>query len=252
VLVVEDEEHARAELSYLLQQAEVMVIEAASATEALDVLAGIQVSAVFLDIQMPGLDGLQLAQVLQKFSDPPPVVFVTAHEAHAVDAFDLDAVDYLVKPVTPERLTRTLARLRSTGAGTAGGGTGASDGAVGTAKGPDELPFVAVEVGDRVMLIERAEIRYVEARGDYVRLYTFDRHYLIRRPLSSVARSWDRHGFVRVHRSYVINLRHVVDISPGFNQSLAVRIADGERTVVPVSRRQAMVLRERLGVGGRA
>jgi DNA-binding LytR/AlgR family response regulator len=254
-LVVEDEEHARAELCYLLDQSGAAVVEAASATDALDILAETEVSAVFLDIHMPGLDGLQLAQVLGKFSQPPPIVFVTAYEEHAVEAFDLAAIDYLVKPVTAERLARTLARL-DTSAGRAGG-NGDGDGETGYARGNghaqasvDELPFVAVEVGDRVILIERAEIRYVEARGDYVRLYTFDHHYLIRRPLSSVARSWDRYGFVRVHRSFVVNLRHVIDISPSFNQSLAVRINNAERTVVPVSRRQASVLRERLGVSG--
>jgi DNA-binding LytR/AlgR family response regulator len=182
--------------------------------------------------------------VLRKFSEPPPVVFVTAYEEHAVAAFNLEAVDYLVKPVTTERLARTLARLGNPAA--AGDDRGGDRGP----QAADELPFVAVEVGDRVVLIERAEIRYVEARGDYVRLHTFDHHYLVRRPLSSVARSWDQYGFVRVHRSYVVNLRHAIDISPGFNQSLAVRVNNAGRTVVPVSRRQAAVLRERLGVTG--
>jgi DNA-binding LytR/AlgR family response regulator len=242
-LVVDDEEHARAELAYLLGQVGVAVLEAPSATAALDILGDHSVDAVFLDIHMPGLDGLALAQVIRRFSEPPLVVFVTAHEEHAVDAFDLEAVDYLVKPVTGDRLGRAVERLAAARAG-------AERESVSEPDPLHELPFVAVEVGDRVILIERSEIRYVEARGDYVRLHTYDQHYLIRRSLSSLADSWDRHGFIRVHRSYVVNLRHVIDISPGFNHSLAVRVDDSERTVVPVSRRQASVLRERLGVSG--
>jgi DNA-binding LytR/AlgR family response regulator len=240
-LVVDDEEHARAELKYLLGAHGTAVIEAGSASAALDILRTTDVEVVFLDIRMPGLDGLQLAEILSKFSDPPKVVFVTAHEEHAVEAFNLDAADYLVKPVTEERLTRTLQRLASGPVGSSPAQTDVP---------AEELPFVAVEVDDKMILIDRTEIRYIQARGDYVRLHTFDQRYLVRRSLGSIAKAWDQHGFVRVHRSYIVNLRHVIDISPHFNNTLVVRVKDAAKTVVPVSRRQASALRERLGLAG--
>jgi DNA-binding LytR/AlgR family response regulator len=193
---------------------------------------------------MPGLDGLQLASVLRRFAEPPPVVFVSAYEDHAVDAFSLEATDYLLKPVSSDRLALTLDRIE-------GVTTNPPPEEVTTASGDEEeqLPFVGVEVGDRTVLIERAEIRYVEAEGDYVRLHTAADSYLVRRSLSSIAESWERFGFVRIHRSYVVNLRHVDQIESYFNQTLVIRVRDRDHTRLPVSRRRARVLRERLELG---
>lgn len=249
VLVVDDEQHARDDLAFLLEEAAAAeeIVKAGSATEALVMLQEAPADIVFLDIRMPGLDGLQLAKTLAQFTDPPAVVFVSAHEEHAVEAFAVDATDYLLKPVSSERLGATLKRLedrrvgrRTTDPSPGVGGEGSEEGA---------LPFVAVEVAGKTRLIDRGEIRYVESEGDYVRLHTFKDAYLVRRSMSSLAERWAAEGFVRVHRSYLVNLRHVIEIQPYFNQTLIVRLNDSGETKIPVSRRRARQLRERLGLG---
>lgn len=248
VLVVDDEQHARDDLAYLLEAAGAVeeIETAANATEALVMLQEAPADVVFLDIRMPGLDGIQLAKTLGQFTDPPAVVFVSAHEEHAVEAFAIDATDYLLKPVSTERLAATLARLQSR-ASEQGRDRSGSPNVERT--DDDGLPFVAVEVAGKTRLIDRGEIRYVESEGDYVRLHTFKDAYLVRRSLSSLAERWASDGFVRVHRSYLVNLRHVIEIQPYFNQTLIVRLNDSGETKIPVSRRRARQLRERLGLG---
>lgn len=246
VLIVDDEGHAREDLSDLLTElARVDTIDVvADANDALLQLQEHRYEALFLDIRMPGLDGLQLASVLRRFAEPPSIVFVSAYEDHAVDAFSLEATDYLLKPVSSDRLALTLDRIE-----------GVSSNRVPEEVKPrpdgeeEQLPFVGVEVGDRTVLIERAEIRYVEAEGDYVRLHATADSYLVRRSLSSIAEAWERFGFVRIHRSYVVNLRHVDQIEPYFNQTLVIRVRDRDHTRLPVSRRRARVLRGKLEIG---
>ena len=137
-----------------------------SATEALRVLQAEEVDAVFLDIQMPGLTGLDLAQVLSRFKSPPPVVFVTAHEEHAVAAFELRAVDYVLKPVREERLAEAVRRVVEAGG-----------------PAPSGDVQIPVERGGVTRFISRSEITHVEAQGDYARLHTADGSHLVRTPL---------------------------------------------------------------------
>lgn len=248
-LVVDDEAHARDDLAYLLEASgRVKNVEAAaSATDALVRLQESSFDILFLDIRMPGLDGIHFARTLQQFAQPPVIVFVSAHEDHAVEAFDVAAADYILKPVSAERIAKTLDRLEQRiGPPDIGAPPAPAPGPA--AETSEELPFVAVEVAGKTLLIDRGEIRYVEAEGDYVRLHTRDDAYLIRASMSSIAARWASEGFVRVHRSYLINLRHVADISPSFNQTLIVRIKDAAGTRVPVSRRRARELRDRLGL----
>jgi DNA-binding LytR/AlgR family response regulator len=248
VLIVDDEQHARDELAYLLESAGTIdnVDVASSAAEALVMLQETPADIVFLDIRMPDLDGIQLARTLGQFSSPPAVVFVSAHEQHAVEAFAIDATDYLLKPVSMERLAATLRRIESRAIGKVEGN---APPAGAERDEEDALPFVAVEVAGKIRLIDRGEIRYVEAEGDYVRFHTYKDAYLVRKSLSSLAEQWSSEGFVRVHRSFLVNLRHVIEIQPYFNHQLIVRLNDQGETKVPVSRRRAGQLRERLGLG---
>jgi DNA-binding LytR/AlgR family response regulator len=163
-----------------------------------------------------------------------------------VEAFAIDATDYLLKPVSMERLAATLRRIESRAIGKAEGNAPPA----GAERDEDDaLPFVAVEVAGKIRLIDRGEIRYVEAEGDYVRFHTYKDAYLVRKSLSSLAEQWSSEGFVRVHRSFLVNLRHVIEIQPYFNHQLIVRLNDQGETKVPVSRRRAGQLRERLGLG---
>jgi DNA-binding LytR/AlgR family response regulator len=183
---------------------------------------------------MPGLDGLELARVLSRFARPPEIVFVTAFEQHAVEAFELQAVDYLLKPVRPERLSDAIHRLGAARRASEEDGEAA------------ELDRIAVETGGRTRMIERDSIRFVEASGDYVRLHADDGAHLVRMPISALEEAWRDAGFVRVHRRYLIAIRHVSELRtrPGGGYDLVVA---GEE--LPVSRRHARELRDRLSRG---
>jgi DNA-binding LytR/AlgR family response regulator len=231
VLVVDDEEPALEDLAYLLRQHPRIgtVVTASDATEALRRLRDGSFAAVFLDIRMPGLDGLELARVLSRFATPPAIVFVTAFEQHAVEAFELQAVDYLLKPVRPDRLSDAIRRL----------GVPARR----PATDHEDPTRIAVEIGGVTRMVERDSIRFVEASGDYVRLHTDDGDFLVRVPISTLEQSWRDAGFVRVHRRYLIALRHVSELRarPGGGYDLVVA---GEE--LPVSRRHVRELRDRL------
>jgi DNA-binding LytR/AlgR family response regulator len=234
VLVVDDERPALDELEYLLEQdprvGEVLACD--SATEALRTLHEREVDAVFLDIQMPGLTGLELAQVLKRFRHPPPVVFVTAHEAHAVDAFELHAVDYVLKPVREERLAEAVRRV--------------IDGD--RTHTPVQDVHIPVELGGVTRFVDRSDVTYVEAQGDYARLHTTDgRSHLIRVPLTTLEEEWAAAGFVRIHRSLLVSIGHITEIRMEAGRcTVAVGPRDGG-TELQVSRRHTRDLRELLG-----
>jgi DNA-binding LytR/AlgR family response regulator len=232
VLLIDDERPALDELSYLLSQDPRVgeVLTSDSATEALRILHELDVDAVFLDIQMPGLTGLELAQVLSRFRTPPPIVFVTAHEAHAVEAFDLRAVDYVLKPVRAERLAEAVRRVVE------GSETGA-------ATRQDEQ--VAVELGGVTRFVNRSDITHVEAQGDYARLHTRTASHLLRTPLSTLEEEWGPAGFVRIHRSLLVSLAHVTEVRMESGRcTVVVGGADGPELVV--SRRHTRELRDLL------
>lgn len=229
VLVVDDEGPALDELSYLLRRDPRVggVLTSDSATEALRILHEVPIDAVFLDISMPGLSGLELAQVLSQFKSPPPIVFVTAHDQHAVDAFALNAVDYVLKPVPEDRLAEAVRRI--------------VEGAARPAGRRDEQ--VAVELAGRTRLIDRSDIRYAEAQGDYARLHTTDGgSHLLRTPLTTLEQEWADSGFVRIHRSLLVSLPHVTEVRTEGGRC-TVLIGDVE---LLVSRRHTRELRDLL------
>jgi DNA-binding LytR/AlgR family response regulator len=199
------------------------------------------IDVVFLDIRMPGLDGLELARVFSNMAVPPAVVFVTAHDDRAVDAFDVGAVDYLLKPLRSERLRNSLDRILSARpvVGSAEGG-GGSDG-----PGDDEV--IPVELAGTTKLVPRSAVRYVEAQGDYARLHTNDnKSHLVRIPLSVLEDRWRDAGFVRIHRSYLVSLPLVTELRLS-GSGYVVRIGSGPETAeLPVSRRHTRELKDRL------
>jgi DNA-binding LytR/AlgR family response regulator len=235
VLAVDDEAPARAELAYLLDRDERIgsVVTAADAAEALRVLESEPVDALFLDIRMPGLDGLELARILRRFSAPPPVVFVTAYDEHALEAFDLRAVDYLMKPVREERLHEAVGRvLEARGRVTIAGPV--------TEEVDDET--IAVELGGVTRFVKRSEVRYVEAHGDYARLVTDDGRHLVRVSLAHLEEEWADAGFVRIHRRWLVPLSAIDEVRSDGGR-MSVRVGDA---VLAVSRRHTRELRDRL------
>jgi len=229
VLAVDDERPALEDLARLLggssEVAEVAIAD--SGGEALRTLADHRFDAIFLDVRMPGIDGLELASVLDQFSDPPALVFVSAYEDGAVGAFELELhpLDYLMKPVSRARIAQALERVVAS----------RSDG---------EIVSVEHQRGGATRLVPRASILYIKSEGDYVRIVSDDGRFLVRGALSQIERKWIPYGFVRVHRSYVVNLRRAIEIRPELGGSATIVLADGSE--VPVARRQVPELRRRL------
>jgi DNA-binding LytR/AlgR family response regulator len=247
-LVVDDEIPALEELAYLLRRDGRIrqVLTAGSGAEALRVLQQQPVDVIFLDIRMPGLTGLELARVLARFVQAPSVVFVTAYDDHAVDAFELDVVDYLLKPVRPARLAETLRRIVERGATAEPATAAATSPAPGTTAHGQQEPAdetIPVELGGVIRFIQRSEVLYVEAHGDYARLHVeAGRSHLVRTSLATLEERWADAGFVRIHRSLLVALAHVTE----------VRFESGRCTVqvggaeLQVSRRHTAELRDLL------
>jgi DNA-binding LytR/AlgR family response regulator len=234
VLVVDDEQPALDELVFLLaaEPRVAEVVTSSSATDALRILQEGAVDAAFLDIQMPGLTGLELAQVLSRFRSPPPVVFVTAHEQHAVEAFDLHAVDYVLKPVRADRLAEAVRRVVSAVAGSTEAAPARDD------------AQVAVERGGVTRFVNRCDITHVEAQGDYARLHTATESHLLRSPLTTLEEEWASAGFVRIHRSLLVSLSHVIEVRMDGGRCTVV--VDRSGIELGVSRRHTRELRELL------
>ena len=239
VLAVDDEAPALDELTYLLGRHQDVrdVIGVDDATAALRAIKDRDLDAVFLDINMPGLSGLELAGVLSQFSRPPALIFVTAHEDKAVAAFEVGALDYLLKPIREERLDEALRRVRASHT--------AEVAPRAEAPGDDVIP---VELGGVTRLIRCDTIGWIEADGDYARLHTSSGSHLVRIPLNTLEERWRSRGFQRVHRSYLVALRMVTGLRTSSAATMVRLRANGASPAVelPVSRRQARELRDRL------
>jgi DNA-binding LytR/AlgR family response regulator len=231
VLAVDDEPPALDELTFLLESSALVrsVRAAKSVTDALHYMHDEHYDVILLDIAMPGLDGLELARVVSQFSHPPAIVFVTAHEEYALEAFHAGGMGYLLKPVTHDRLVTTLRRV----------GNRPDDEIVES----DSLETILVEIGSLTKILAREDVSWVEAAGDYVRLHLRDNgHHLVRMPISLLEEKWSDHGFARIHRGYLVALRDIHEL----------RTSEGHTVVgvgaydLPVSRRHAKELRDRL------
>jgi DNA-binding LytR/AlgR family response regulator len=247
VLAVDDERPALGELKYFLDRQPQVghLLTASDATEALRILRSSDepgrnpVDVVYLDIGMPGLDGLELARLFATLNNPPAVVFVTGYDHRAVEAYDVGAVDYLLKPVNAERLAESLRRVLRTRAAsvTQDEGGGAED------------EVIPVELAGTTKLIPRSSVRFVEAQGDYARLHTADGSHLVRIPLSVLEDKWADAGFVRIHRSYLVALPLVTELRMAAS-GYVVRIGGGttpnDHAELPVSRRHTRELKDRL------
>lgn len=223
-LVVDDEPLVRSELVYALARLadDCEVREAENALEALALLQQSAYDVIFLDIHMPLLSGLDAMAVIARLPKPPQVVFVTAYADHALEAFEVAACDYLLKPVTEERLAATLRRIRARA-----GGTVAKNSATG------RLP---VEADGRTFLVRIDDVRFVEARGHVVTVMLFDQAFRFRGSLAECAQRLEAQGFLRVHRAYLVNPRRVVEVNPFMAGTYALRVDDRNRSEVPVSR----------------
>lgn len=240
-LVVDDEKPARQDLIWMLErEADIGEIAEASGGEAaLKALTAApsenRFEVVFLDMSMPGVDGLDLARIIARFEDPPAVVFVTAFDTPAAEAFDLGVVDYLRKPVASDRLERAIQRVKTMQRSTIGA----------PADSDIQSTRVAVPSSTGQLLLGPNDVTYFESRGDYVRVHTKDDTHLVRGTMTSFVESWTRFGFVRIHRSFAVRTSAVREVRSG-PEGRTVCVGTAE---LPVSRRYARELTAWLGGG---
>jgi len=233
-IIVDDEAPARSELRYLLDelaQTEI-VAEAGSVRDAIEKLKQFPCDVMFLDINMPEATGLQLADALQRLKFPPAVVFVTAYSEFALDAFKVNAIDYLVKPVENDRLAQAIARVRE------------HVSLYAKAQRAERIP---VEKGGKKILIGIDKIRFVMARDDYAYLQTDTDRYFSTVSLAQLEKRLSGHGFFRVHRGYLVNLSLVEEIESVSGGTLLLTLNDTDEKI-PVSRRRVSALKKALGL----
>jgi DNA-binding LytR/AlgR family response regulator len=233
------------------------ILTAFDAAEALRVLSGSDeelvarrkaglpaVDAVFCDINMPGLTGMEMARVLAEFSPPPCLVFVTGVGGdEAVGAFELGAVDYLLKPLNDQQrldkaVDRVIGKMRINQTAPSSAPAGS---AVPESRDDEVIP---VELAGTTKLVARASVRWVEAQGDYARLYTSDGSHLVRIPLAQLEERWGKVGFVRIHRSYLVPLNLITELRMGASGYTVV--IGSEEKELPVSRRHTRELKDKL------
>jgi DNA-binding LytR/AlgR family response regulator len=256
VLVVDDEALARADIHYMLKALPEIsaVTECANATEALSLLQDEAFDVIFLDIQMPGMNGLKAVRIINQLDNPPKIVFVTAYDEHATKAFELDVVDYLVKPFNSKRLSQAVQKvlrvlntgdLRSQSELNKVKATGSHE--VGSF-GDSQFKKIPVEKGEGVLLISFAEVRFISAHDDKVTVHTFDEQYPCRFSLTELDIRLNTQGFNRVHRGYIVNLQHILELQPFLNGTYNLIIDDKKQNVIPVSRSRMKSLRSLIGV----
>ncbi|MEO6528257.1 MAG: LytTR family DNA-binding domain-containing protein [Gemmatimonadaceae bacterium] len=258
VLLVDDEPLARRRLRRMLAEAGhvVVVAECGSGTSALEALRAHQVDLVFLDIQMPGVDGFVVADSLNG-PDAPMVVFVTAYDSHALRAFETRALDYLLKPVRAERLAAALTRARETMAARRSAAYAAElrsvmarldqdvpQATASAAPAPHAAARIEVRDGERVRYIDADDVAWAEAHGAHVKIHTKRGIFEIRETLARVESSLDPRRFVRIHRSYVVNVSQIRELEPWFGGDAVLHLQDGQR--LKVSRTYRAQLKQRL------
>ena len=248
-LVVDDEQLARDELCFQIAQIGGMDVvgQAANGVEAIDALDARRPDLVFLDIQMPGLTGFEVARHVIAAKLQTQVVFVTAFDQHAVEAFEVNAADYLLKPVEADRLEQAVQRVRRR----LEAGVPLNEHLerivrlVGERR--QRRGQVAVRVGERFVLVQADEVIYASLNGDTISIVTGQvagtSNY---RTLDELQASLDPEVFWRVHRSHLVNINKIKEIVPWFSRNYILRMKDGKGTEIPVSRSQTKRLREYL------
>jgi two-component system response regulator LytT len=263
-IVVDDEQLARDELGYLLGQVGGIEVigQAGNGVEALATIGRLRPDLVFLDVQMPGLTGFEVARRLLDADTPSAtshIIFVTAFDRHAIEAFEVNAVDYLLKPVDPARLGTAIARARrrilldrvpaaDAGVGTAGVSADQIERIVElVAERQSRHDQLALKVGERFLLVHAEEVVCASLVDDVITVVTSQHAGISNyRSLDDLQARLDPAVFWRVHRSHLVNIKMIKEIVPWFSRNYLLRMRDGKATEIPVSRAQTRRLREYL------
>jgi DNA-binding LytR/AlgR family response regulator len=256
-LIVDDEYPARQELRHALDSTEDVEIvgEATNAQEALALIKALDYQVLFLDISMPGMSGLELGAVIQELPKRPHIVFVTAYDEFAVSAFEVNAVDYILKPFEPKRLKKAIDKVvkitQEAGLLQSAGEVRAEREAERkTGPPPNQIRIerVPAEKQGKTILVAESDIFYAFTEQDYVYIKTFNSKLFTRFTLKELEARLNPNVFFRTHRCYLVNLHKVKEIVPFFNGTYNLTVEDQETSEVPVSRAQAKKLKKILGL----
>lgn len=235
-LIVDDEPLARNELAYLLNQCEEIsaIEEADSIAGALEKLLQHPIDLVFLDIHLTEESGLELADKINRMPNPPLIVFATAYDEYAIQAFEQNARDYVLKPFELERVRQAVNRVHATWMESQTVKTP-------TTTGSDTVP---VQSEERIFIVKTDTILALEVNQGETTIYTTDKQYIIHEPLALWEKKLDGDPFMRVHRSYLVNVNHIREIQPWFNQTYQLTMSNGLK--IPVSRSYLKSFREKM------
>lgn len=234
--IIDDERLARQELKNLLKAYNGIEIigESGHADEAIKQIEELQPDLIFLDIQMPGKDGFMLLQELQYM---PKVIFVTAYDEYALRAFEVNALDYLLKPVQPERLQEAINKvLNEESAEETAPQTSVSQGVLSTSD------MVFLKDGEKCWFVKLADVRLFESEGNYIRVFFENNKPLILKSLNNLSDRLNPKEFFRANRKHILNLAWIERVESWYNGGLMVQLKTGEK--IEVSRRQAVKLKE--------
>jgi len=241
VMIAEDEELAREELVYMLEKEKDVVLcpSAQTGEELLELYFEHKPDVLFLDIEMPGMTGVEAAkQILKSASKPPLFVFTTAYDAYAIDAFEIEAIDYLLKPFDQVRLHQAMERIRKR----------LSDQEE-TVKKSSENPSskLLIDDGEKMIVLSPESIYYAVPSQRMLEIHTENDIIESKMTLQELEKKLERFNFFRTHRSYLVNLDYVLEITPWFNGAYNITLKDKERTTIPVSRSARKALFEQFG-----
>jgi two-component system LytT family response regulator len=239
-IIIDDERLARNELKKLLSDfSEIEVIdEAANADEGMKKIKSLEPDVIFLDIQMPGKTGFDM---LKELENPPQIIFTTAYDEYAIRAFDVNAIDYLLKPVEPRRLTDAIQKLKEDHEAIFIQGAGSQNKSM-----LSEHDQVFVKDGERCWFVKLSEIRLFESVGNYAKVFFGTHKPLILKSLNALEERLDPKIFFRANRKHIVNLRSIDKVESYFNGGLLLELQGGDK--VEVSRRQAVKFKEMMSL----
>ena len=249
VVVVDDEELARDELCFMLDELGSVNVtgRAGNGHEALTLIDRLVPDLVFLDVQMPGLTGFEVARRIRERKTPPQLVFVTAYDSHAIEAFEVDAVDYLLKPVDPARLAEAVDRARRRVSSERPLTDRLERIVQLVAERQSRRDRLAIKVGERFLLVQADDIIYASLTDDSINIVTSQVAGTSNfRTLDELHTRLDASVFWRVHRAHLVNINKIKEIVPWFSRNYILRMKDAKATEIPVSRTQTKRLREYL------
>jgi len=250
-LVIDDELPARSELAFLLDDIDGASVagEAGNVRDAVELIKKTPSDVIFLDINMPGITGLQLAEgIRSSHPNPPALVFVTAHSHFAVKAFELDAIDYLVKPVEIDRLRSAIDKVRMRMAQQKGGAepdADVDDSVQDTAAGKPDVHKIMVSKGGKKLFIPIDDVCYIMAKDDYSYIFTIDDRFLSTKTLVKIEAQFADSSIFRIHRRYLVNLSQVTSVNSVKGGALTLTV-EGTEEELPVSRRRVPSLKQAL------